>query len=211
MNTTKNQNVIDDNELSFTAENNRAPMLGEGDFVVDIETANKVFAKAGKVFEDETPQIECKLRHAPSKKTITMWLNLLGYLRFNELTVDNLKGIAPAQLGTTKQAWDKLSTDRKIAAAFSEEVHNGESYAVSNITKRRIVDNARTQKAHGIINSVLLNSGVKQGTAVNGLQEVIDTLNGATIGVHIEKSGTKNMAKVMYTLDPAQVEEEVEA
>ncbi len=123
----------------FSAEKTQGNLLGEGDHLVTIESAQFVDAPVNENWNDQTPQLAVKYRN--SDGVITSWLNMRGYRQF-----------------------DELSAKDKASGKFEPRGDN--NYAVDVKTGLRVEDPERTKQGLAYINALGIDAlGLKPGTS----------------------------------------------
>lgn len=205
MSNTKESLALDLNlgDIMITSQEGEYSLMPVGDHVVKCTGVAVARPKESAEYDDVTPQVELQLENEDGKQ-IRWWLNTKGFVRFDKLTADHLKDINPADLNIKKADWAKMSVQNRIDAAFTAS--EGQGYAINNVTRQRVVSEENTKQALDIIGKLANHCGVVTGKSLN-MQQFVQTVKGATFGVHIFKNA-QNQPRVKYSMPAEDVEAE---
>lgn len=207
------RNVINrvSDALEFIGTASKSTLIGIGQWITTIVSAELTKASANADWKDRTAQLAVVFQSEDGKK-ITKWYNLNGFARRSDLTMDMIKGVTGAMVGMTNAAFNKLSPDEKIDTCFDFVATNGKEpdgsvteYAVSKVTignlieGHRVVDATRTTDARKLIGQIWVDAGNPVGTKFNETDLV-----GLTVGIVVQENSTGGV-QVAWTKDPARV------
>lgn len=207
------RNVINrvSDALEFIGTASKSTLIGIGQWITTIVSAELTKASANADWKDRTAQLAVVFQAEDGKK-ITKWYNLNGFARRSDLTMDMIKGVTGAMVGLTNVAFNKLSPAEKIDACFDFVATNGKEpdgsvteYAVSKVTignlieGHRVVDATRTTDARKLIGQIWVDAGNPVGTKFNETDLV-----GLTVGIVVQENSTGGV-QVAWTKDPARV------
>lgn len=199
-------------------------VLPVGTHVGTITEVKEVESKGTDEFEGTTNQLAVVV--ANDQGQITVFVNLAGYVRKNEITSEMIEDV-PAPHGIPASKWSKMTFEDKVETLFSEyTTPEGEDHAVANYPmtlningkevevaeRHRIQDEERSKKSLGRLLSMLSHVGVPIGTKLKGKADAIAKLKDKEIGVKVIEGSLKNsrgktMLKVEYTMPASEVDE----
>lgn len=187
------------------AEDRGPQTLEEGDHVVTLDSVAFI-AKAPQTDEytDPTPQLEILCKDSSTGRKMRWWPNLVGYVRFDELTEEHTNAIDPKLLNIKVTDWNKMKFEDRKNAAFTAS--DRDNYAIDMTSKTRILDEQRTSDAQSILAKAALHAGaVAEGDEIESVEAIMDLLSNATIGVHVSPNAQDKM-RVEYTMPVDKVE-----
>jgi hypothetical protein len=179
--------------------------LDEGDHVVTLDSVAFIEkAPSTDEYTDPTPQLEIVCKDTVTGRKMKYWPNLVGYKRFDELTEEDTNSIDPKALNIKAIEWKAMKFEDRKNAAFTSSERDG--YAVSAVTGTRVLDAKRTEDAQAILGKAALHTGAaEEGQVINSIEEIMDMLSGATVGIHVSPNAQGKM-RVEYTKPADQVE-----
>lgn len=168
------------NPLFRIAASTGGGLLDAGRHIVTIMSIVAAEAvPSHKQWSDPTPQAKVVFKN--ENGMFTEWLNLSAYKRFSELS-------------------KKDQESGKYIARTDPDFPSDKPYAVIKKTGVRVVDNDRTETAHGIIAQMIGACGFEKGTEVEP-----DQLIGKTLGIVVKDNGNgKLRARSFYRADAAK-------
>lgn len=191
--------------LKFTVRNSNN-FLAEGKHVVMIEKIVPAQPKESKDWNDRTPQIAITFKGAKGVQ-FTNWYNLLGYKKYEDLTLAEQQSGKYEARGDSGYAVVKTTGERVVSAIFmvgkkATEANTVAAFKKLNDAGHELID-GNSAKAMNIIANLGYACGLEADESAS-----VEDLHGKTCGITIgPNTQGKNKVKGSFRPTPEQIEE----